>query len=178
MTTCSHFVAKITPGGGPFPADELRHLFDQSRVGTDYVAWFASMYAGEKFERAGNSICVVFRQLEDEPTVEAVVARILSWDGTLPPGKETSTGKLYAPFADRLRNWWRLGGRRSGKQFPDLALVRFDSVDEIPGQSWGNRRPAAESFGGQAYVAGWDFGTEFDTLAWVQELAARDRPGN
>ena len=81
----SHFVAKLAPdpAKGPDPATELRNVLAQCGRDRGGIGWIAT-YHGNTFERAGNSICIIFHHPQkDSPRVEALVAYI-------PPGQSLS----------------------------------------------------------------------------------------
>jgi len=152
-------------------------LLEQSRTAPNHIAWFASIYRGDNFCRAGNSICIIFWEPEDGPVVEAIVARVLRTEQLRSPEADAPVRRFFADWQDRLTNWWPLAGDRPNKEHPDIALVTFKSLAEIPGHSWETRKPAPEVFVGQNCVSGWAFDESFDTLAWVQLHAARSRLG-
>ena len=164
----SHFVAQLTIPGGPPPSEELRRLIERSRSQPEHVAWFKSTFVGDGFEKAGNSICILFWKVGQGTSVEAVIARIL-------PKHESGAGDMddmsfYANWP-KLTAWWPLGGLRARKNSPDIALTSFGSLDEVRGCQWENGNTAEQSFSGTATVAGWRFPDGFDTLAWIQGLA-------
>jgi hypothetical protein len=168
----SHFVAQITDEGGPDPYHELRRLVERSQTPQKHIAWFKSILGANDFERAGNSICIVFRKTEDRDPIEAVVARIQELHGSGHPDEDDIS--FYAGWKN-LTNWWPLGGLRKGMPALDIALTTFGSIDDIPGCGWESGLSARPVFGGTAVVSGWKFPDGFNTLGWVQKLAAQTK---
>ena len=51
VKTYSHVLAKLSTGGGPDPAAELRNIVRQCRRDPNAVAWFATLNSGNDFLR-------------------------------------------------------------------------------------------------------------------------------
>jgi hypothetical protein len=166
----SHFVAQITDDGGPNPSRELRRLTERSQTDPQHIAWFKSPLGDNEFDRAGNSICIIFRKTGYRDSVEAVVARIRPLRES---GLVDEDDKNYYAGWPNLKNWWPLGGFGEGKTAPDIALATFGSIDDIPGWSWETRNSARETFGGRCTVSGWEFPDGFNPLGWLRERAAQ-----
>jgi len=166
----THFVAKITPDGGPNPAEELRNLIHQAETNPDGLAWFASPFKARSFDCSGTSICIIFHHPHGDARVEAVIARVLNPMHFGLPGNFSEVRKFYEDWSDRLNNWWPLAGKPKDASKPDIILREFDSLEAIPGVSHTRGFTAARTFGSQASLAGWDFQVENkNTLKWIRE---------
>lgn len=165
----SHFLAKLSPKGGPDPSEELRNILEQCRRSPEHQAWFATYHRGLDFCRAGNSLCIIFHQPDRSNRIEAIIARVLSQS---PPPDGAPVREYYHRWQDRLKYWWNVGGKRPGATYCDLVLTQFESLDAIPGHSSNAGLPARETFVGRAAFAGWTFEDKplFDPLKWLQDL--------
>jgi hypothetical protein len=164
----SHFVAKLTIGGGPLPSEELPRLVERIQNQSDHIAWLAIPNALDDFERAGNSICILFCITEGRAPIQAVIARILNKETS---GRPDGTDRKFYADWPKLNRWWPLGGLR-GTTKPDVVITEFASLDEIPGHGWKSELNAGEIFGqSQTTITGWTFPEAFGTLGWIQRLA-------
>ena len=164
----SHFIVQITENGGPDPAQELQGLLNQSQISiSQHVAWFKSTLTDNQFELSGRSICIIFRRLSNTDAIEAIVARVLTRNGFPAPDTIVDFYQNY----QNLVQFWRLGGQRTEKDFPDLVRTRFQNLDEIPGVSVSRGLRASETFDFQASMAFWEFpDDQFNPLNWLQSL--------
>jgi hypothetical protein len=156
------FIVQITDNSGPNPPCELRLLYEQSRSPlTNHAVWFKSHLA--KFDPNGNSICIIFWRLPDSLEIEAIVARILNREGSSVPDHYVN---FYSPH-QKLKTFWKIGGKRKDKSFPDLVFKKFSSLDMIPGTSV-TGKTASKTFAGKATKAIWTFPN--DPLHWLEDL--------
>ncbi len=164
----SHFIAQLTSSGGPEPGGELDHLEAVTRNPPGNVAWFATAKPLLNFNRAGNSVCVLFHHAPNG-MIDALIARV--GRDRQQAGREISEEEraLYLPWKNELNNWWWLGGRWSDGT-SGIVRVQFNSLAEVPGWSDTGGLPAAEAFAGRVTIAGWDFGEGFDTKGWMKSL--------
>jgi hypothetical protein len=171
--TYSHFVAKLSVEGGPDPATELQSLLDQARKAADAIAWFATWHVANDFDRAGDSICIIFHETGTTGAIQAVVAHIPNVVGILPAGKPLNSEALflYANWRKQYDwNWWPLGGRLRPGVCP-LVRTTFNSLNDIPGRHWESGLPASQVFTGQASFVGWQFDVVGPRLfEWLSEL--------
>lgn len=164
----SHFIVQITENGGPDPAQELQGLLNQSQISiSQHVAWFKSTLTDNQFELSGRSICIIFRRLSNTDAIEAIVARVLTRNGFPAPDTIVDFYQSY----QNLGQFWRLGGQRTEKNFPDLVRTRFQNLDQIPGVSVSGGLPASETFDCQSSMAFWEFpDDQFNPLNWLQSF--------
>jgi hypothetical protein len=170
VKTYSHFLAKLSPNGGPDPATELQNILKQCRRDLNSASWFANFHPSRDFSRAGNSICVIFHHPDQSPRVEALVARVLSREQVGSPPEGAEVRDFYQTSSDRFKNWWPVGGKRANVVNCDVVLTEFESLDAIPGHRRGSTNNARETFVAQCSFAGWIFDASFRPLEWLQQL--------
>jgi hypothetical protein len=142
-----HFIAKITPDGGPPPREELARILDQADNCPDREAWFGTHKPGANWDRPG--ICVLLAV----PTLQAVICEVIGRSDTMPD--IPAVKELYYDHGG-FSAWWHVR---------NPVCVQFDSLDSVPGHGCASGRGAAHVFKGQVSFAYWDFGnTSFDDL--------------
>lgn len=161
-----HFIAKITPGGGPSPLIELNRLVAQADENEEHTAWFATRKPGAGWEQSPVSRCLIIAAGVAGPGggIRAVHAQIRRRQDS-PPANHPVVRELY-PNPDDYQGWWLLG---------DPIYIDFQSIADIPGCHRKSKRSYGDTFSGSVSFAYWDFGSE-DIDLFVHRVDEDDTP--
>jgi hypothetical protein len=157
-----HFIAKLTPGGGPPPRVELARIVGQAAESENQTAWFATRKPGASWHPTldGSPCVALIFVRNDDGSIDAVVAEVRDRRTEIPD--DPATQDLYRGH-EGFAAWWLLA---------DPVAVRLPSLEPVPGTSL-EGKTAAEAFVGTLTFGYWSY----DPLAQVvAHLRSVDEP--